>query len=50
MKKGELSFDVNEPFFIYVEFDEVFEDTNYLIAFSNPVFFFKKNTCPFFQN
>lgn len=43
MKKENISFDVNEPFFIYVEFDcgEVVEDTNYLIAFFNPGFFFK---------
>ena len=43
MKKENISFDVTEPFFIYVEFVcEVIEDTNYLIAFSNPGFFFKK--------
>jgi hypothetical protein len=41
MKKGNMSFDVNEPFFIYVEFVcEVIEDTNNLIAFLNHYFFF----------
>ena len=43
MKKECVSFDVNEPFFIYVEFFwEVIEDTNYLIAFFNPLIFFIK--------
>lgn len=45
-----MSFDVNEPFFIYVEFiSEVIEDTNNLIAFSNPGFFFSKIASAFFQ-
>jgi len=42
MKKENISFDVTEPFFIYVEFVcEVIEDTNYLIAFFNLGLFFK---------
>lgn len=43
MKKGDISFDENEPFFIYVEFFcEVTEDTNNLIVFPNPGSFFQK--------
>jgi hypothetical protein len=43
MKKDRMSFDGDEPFFIYVEFilNEVVEDTNYLIAFFNPGIFFE---------
>jgi hypothetical protein len=42
MKKENLSFDVDEPFFIICRVCcEVVEDTNYLIAFLNPATFFE---------